>query len=291
MQGDVARTQKLMFIPHDGSGVPVSPFSNINMDSTAVDDYLMKTAGLAYGNSSTELGIVAGSGLGGKGFMEGGAGIQYRGSVRTYTQYIARIIETINRRFLKAPWAKVKWKGLEPEEDVLKTAQVEQARIASGVWAVEYVQDQIGYPKDKYAKPEPPPPPAPAPMAPAPTANPSQRDSVQFQPTKPAVKVAPDFGKVYQRAMEAELLVWRDKERFWNSKNLSRGVFKSDVIPAELMKSISAECSAATTREQIDGIFRAAIENAKKQPLEKIDQPDRVVEVLAALDKIFEMTK
>jgi hypothetical protein len=278
MQGDVARTQKLMFIPHDGQGVPVSPFTNINMDSTAVDEYLLKVACYGYGNSPTEFGITGGSGLGGKGFMEGGQGIQYRGSIKTYTQYISRIIETINRRFLNAPWAKVKWKGLDPEVDQLQEAQVEQTRISSGVWSVEYVQDQIGYPRDKYAKPEPAQPAVPVPggAAPQPAAN--------YRPTKAPVKVPPDFGKVYQRATEAELLAWRDKERFYLAKGLQRQPFRSHVLDAEYMQNIGAQLEKVSTRADIDQIFGEALAQNREMGPTLIADP-----TLDALQKALDL--
>lgn len=279
VKGDAAHGMSLHFIPHDGSGAPVSQFSQAQIDNTTYDEWLLRKACFAYGNSPTEFGLTGGAGLGGKGLMDGGENIQQRGSIATYTQFVSRIVETVNTRYLGAPWAKSFWAGMEPSEDELKSAQVETARIGSGVWPVAYVQDRVNLP-EKYRK---------SAEDPAGIGTAERKPAPEYRPTKPAAQIPANFGKIYQRALEADLLAWRDKERLYMAKNLPRRPFSSDAISSETSAEIDAKISKARTRDEIDAIFRAAIDSARAKPLEKIATSEpTTADVLTALNRTID---
>ena len=285
VQGDASRAMKLHFLPHDGSGAPVTQFSQAAIDNTQYDEWLLRKSCFAYGNSPTEFGITGGKGLGGKGLMEGGENIQQRGSISTYTQFISRIIENINTHYLNAPWAKSHWEGMEPAEDELKDAQVETARIASGVWPVEYAQDRVNLPEKYRAHPAP----AGIGIAEQPTKKPTT-PSAEYRATKPAAQIPANFGKIYQRAMEADLLAWRDKERLYLAKRLPRRPFLSDAITPEQAAAIDAKIAQAKTRDEIDAIFRAEIDGARSGALAKSAPAEpTATDVLAALNKTLDV--
>jgi hypothetical protein len=270
LQGDVNRSNKLMFIPHDGSGLPVAPFSAVDQNATGLDEWLMKVAAWAYGNNPSEFGLVSGSGLGGKGALDAGENAQYRGSTAVYTQWVSTLVNRISREYLDAPWAKSKWIGLEPQEDELKKAQVEDTRIKSGVWSIEYVQDQIGYPKEKYKDAPKAPPaapgafgaPAPANMPPGAVAPPAA-SALPVQPTRPPVLMPANFGKITERAVVAELLDWRDRERRRLEKHIHLAPFRAECIPPEAVDEIAEALGQAQNRADVDRIFSAQIGKAK----------------------------
>jgi hypothetical protein len=277
IEGDVSRKNKIMFIPHDGQGIPVSPFSSINENQTELDEWLLKIAAWTVGNNPAEFGLTQGSGLGGKGALDAGENAQFRGSTAVYTQYISRIVEDISHDYLGAPWVKSTWQGLKPPEDDEKDAAVETSRINSGVWSVEFVQDKLGYDRKKYGKPTPNAPakvpPKVPPQGPVGTGavsgdNPTQTSDqpqngaggqAEWQPTRPAVKLPPQFAKIAARAAEADILAWRDKSRFALQKGLAQPEFKSDCIPPNLKETIEVRLEKCSDRSGIDSVFAEAL--------------------------------
>jgi hypothetical protein len=321
--GDVNRMNKIMFIPHDGQGIPVSPFSAIDQNATGLDEWLLKNAAWTYGNSPAEFGLTSGQGLGGKGVMDAGENSQQRGSIAVYTRWISRIVESISRDYLDAPWVKSTWQGLAPTEDALKDAQVETTRINSGVWSVAFVQDKLGYDRKKYGQEAPA---AQAPQGPTlpgatpgknPTQDPDQAPNgpqdvsgqagaPEFRPTRPPAQLPPEFGKVAARAAEADLLAWRDKARFSLGKGLAQPAFKTDCIPTDLVEGLARSLGAPRLdRQDIDNAFSAALNIVRSpnfvrlyaeqtlmkytrqpEPLEKTKRRRMIDDVLSAMEAL-----
>ena len=271
VQGDPGRNSRIMFIPHDGQGIPVSPFSGIDQNATGLDEWLLKTAAWAVGNNPSEFGLTHGTGIGGKGALDAGENAQFRGSTAVYTQYISRLVENISRDYLDAPWVKSTWEGLEPPEDEKKKAEVETARIASGVWSVKYVQDQLGYDRKKYAAETPTTPGQEANAVPG-QLDPGKADPKNYQPTGNAtVQIPAQFGKIVARAAEADLLAWRDKVRFTLQKGLNLPTFYTDCIPVDLQGQINEGLLTVVDKADVNALFSKAIEtirkNAQEQPI------------------------
>lgn len=274
IRGDVNRSNKIMFIPHDGQGIPVSPFSGIDQNQTGLDEWLLKTAAWAVGNNPAEFGLTSGSGLGGKGALDAGENAQFRGSTAVYTQYISRIVEAISRELLDAPWVKSTWQGMKPPEDDVKESQVEAARIASGVWSVKYVQDKLGYDRKKYAVEEIPASAAPVTPGSAPESLPAQGEQIpaqavetqkqpEYRALKPAVIVPENFERIAARAAEADLLAWRDKARYAVQKGSPQPGFNSVAIPDNLKKGIENFIDSHPSRLKIDEAFSLAIAHVR----------------------------
>ena len=151
LAGNTKQQRRIHWVPLEGgrSSLPVYEFHKDNQDTTVQDEWLMKVACWAFGNSPTEFGLVSGGGLGGAGFMSSMADIHSRSMITPVTQYIERILSRIVKVQMAKPWLKFKWTGLDPSEDTLKQAQVDQINIDLGVYDREYVQDRDGIPQER----------------------------------------------------------------------------------------------------------------------------------------------
>lgn len=274
--GDVARANRLMFLPHDGSGTPVQQFSQADMDNVSLDEWLMTVACWAYGNSPSEFGLTRGDGLGGGGYMAAGENAQYRGMVATITQFVKRIIDGVNRDYLDAPYAKFKWVGLEPPEDEERQATIHNMYIGK-VYTADYVADQLGIPEQYRIKSTP----APVFGEPTATAEPTYRATVS------PVPLPANLAPYLRRAVVADLQDWKDKSIRHAKKGWKQEVFTSDVLPDALRDGLFAQVNKAKGVEEIGQIFDNAIKTAKGGNIQKmitpfVDDPNQPVKDAAA---------
>ncbi len=143
--GNISAQRKMHFVPIEGGKtLPVYEFRKDDINQTAQDEWLMKVACWAFGNSPAEFGLVSGAGLGGAGYAKGQENIQYRSMLRPITQYLARLFNTLLSKYLRYSGAEFKWIGLDPQEDRLKQAQVDQIYIQAGVYTPQYVREREG---------------------------------------------------------------------------------------------------------------------------------------------------
>jgi hypothetical protein len=157
--GDVSKQRKLHWIPTVGAGSPpVYEFKKGSMDTTVMDEWLMKIACWAYGNSPQEFGLVQGGGLGGAGYAGAMADVHQRSMIQPVTQFVARIFTRVIHRYMRKPHLKYQWVGLDPSEDTLKQAQVDQINLDMGVYDVGYIQERDGVPSEHRPDQAPTPP-------------------------------------------------------------------------------------------------------------------------------------
>lgn len=144
--GNVAEQRKIHFIPLESSrgGVPVYEFRRDDINQTAQDEWLMRVACWAFGNSPAEFGITPGQGLGGSGFVQGMENVQYRSMLGPVTQYLENLFNTMIRDWLGCPDVRFTWKGMEPQEDRLQQAQMDQIYLMMGVYDVNHVRERLG---------------------------------------------------------------------------------------------------------------------------------------------------
>ena len=263
--GDVARKQKLMFLPHDSGGIPVQVMNSADINQTALDEWLMTIACWAYGNDKTEFGILSGSGLGGKGVMQGGENAQVRGMIQVYTRFLSQFINAINRDVLGAPFAKSHWLGMEPPEDELLTAQIHQIYVGT-IYTAEYVANQLGIPEKYRIHTN-----TTAPVTPE-----GYKVNVAAltqagagTTTTPALMSPLDALKYQHSAIKADLKTWMDKAERYNKKGWRQEEFTDTIIPDELRKAIFANVLEAKSPEAVRAVFTEAMNNAKEE-LEKM---------------------
>jgi hypothetical protein len=113
-----------------------------------MDEWLMKVACWAFGNSPQEFGLTTGAGLGGQGYADAMENVHYRSMIGPVTQYLSRILTKIIHTRLHKPYLKFQWVGLEPSEDSLKKAQVDQINIQLGIYDRGFVQERDGIPQE-----------------------------------------------------------------------------------------------------------------------------------------------
>ena len=260
IQGDNARRYKLMFLPHDGSGIPVQNMVNGDVDNVTRDEMNMTVACWAYGTDKTEFGILSGTGLGGKGAMQGGENATVRGMISVYTRFLSQFINAYNRDVLQAPYAKSHWIGLEPPEDELMTAQVHQVYVTIGAYDISYVQDQLGI-AAKYR--------------PDTTSMPTTPEGYKVDTTKvlpagattqtPLVQTPEQALKYQVAAIKADLKTWEEKSVRFSKKGWKQEPFTDTVLPDELHQEIFTKILAATSPEAIHGIFSNTLKSVQEQ--------------------------
>ncbi|RJR09984.1 hypothetical protein C4588_04145 [Candidatus Parcubacteria bacterium] len=222
VKGDIQRANRIMFVP-GSSAQSVYPINPLNADESELDEWLMQVACWAFGNSPAEFGITPGAGLGGAGYMQGAENVQYRAMVGPITGYLKALFDRIIREYMHRPDVEFKWIGLEPPEDELKTAQVDQIYLNMGVYSPEYVQSRLGIPTEF-------------------------RSKSQLEAYLPYI----------QRAIKAELADWRDRSR----RSFKRGermiVYRSKIIPDDLYADIATQLQKAESLDAIDAAFEHA---------------------------------
>jgi hypothetical protein len=266
--GDVSRANKIIWLPGgNGATNPVYPFAQNDVDNIEVDKYLMQVACWAYGNNPSEFGLIPGEGLGGKGFMQGTAAQQMRSMVWPITGYLSSFFTLIIRRYLKRPDLKFQWVGLDPTPDQLSMAQVDQIYTGMGAYDMAYVQDRLGVPRQ--FRPVDKPAQTSFPVSPFPGS------PAQFQPNNGIT--AQPVNPFFTRAVKAELDTWREKVQRAMKKNWPLPDFKSEIIPAELHKSVSDSLRKAENPEAIVAIF----ENAEGSISDVVNDPSAHLKLTA----------
>lgn len=149
VSGNVKGQRRMHWIPLEGSrsGVPVYEFRRDDLGVTERDKWLMQVACWAFGNAPSEFGLAPGEGLGGKGYGESMQNVQYRSMIYPVAQYLKRLFDYVIRVWLGSKM-KFMWVGLEPQEDRLQQAQIDQVYIQSGVYTEGYVQERLGIPRE-----------------------------------------------------------------------------------------------------------------------------------------------
>lgn len=144
--GNLTEQRKIHFMPLESgrSGIPVYEFRRDDPNQTAQDEWLMRVACWAFGNSPAEFGITPGQGLGGTGFVQGMENVQYRSMLGPITQYLENLFNTIIHDWLRCPDVRFIWKGMEPQEDKLQQAQVDQIYLMMGVYDANHVRERLG---------------------------------------------------------------------------------------------------------------------------------------------------
>lgn len=159
--GKITQQTQMKWIPTQGTGagLPVYEFVKDEMGNTARDTWLMQVACWAFGNSPSEFGLIPGSGLGGKGFMQNMENIQYRSMVGPLSQFLEKLMTGIIHERFKRPNLVFRWKWNDPKPDILVQAQVDGIYIDKGVYGPDYVQDRLSIPPEFVeTAPEPTPP-------------------------------------------------------------------------------------------------------------------------------------
>lgn len=234
LKGDIARANKLLFLP-SGTGSNVFPFMQNDVDNTTVDEYLFKVACWAFGNSPSEFGLIPGTGgLGGAGFMQGSENTQYRSMIDPVSGYVAQLINRVIREFMFRRDVKFKWKDVDPQEDKLQQVQVDQGYINAGVYGPDYVQDRLGI-SEKY------------------------RQSAKAAAPSPfgqggGVPLPPSMLPYIKSGVSAELQRWR-RHAVAFVKGKTKEKFVSEIIPADLQADISAQLKKCATADEAAALF------------------------------------
>jgi hypothetical protein len=148
LAADEQRLQKIKFFPVGGTGQPpVYEFQRSDGESVVLDEWLLRVGCWAVGVTPAEFGLVPGAGLGGAGFAEGQADVQYRMGLGPITQYLKGLFDMALQS-----WGfddiEFQWTSTERPEDAMQQAQVDEIRLRSGVYDLSYVQEREGIPPE-----------------------------------------------------------------------------------------------------------------------------------------------
>ncbi len=230
-QGDINRAHKILFVPTSGANSIFQP-QQPDADKIDVDRWLMQVVCWAFGNNPAEFGLVASSGLGGAGYVAGMENAQYRSMIGPITGYLKSLFDRILRDFFRRPDAEFRWKGLEPPEDELRRAQIDQVYLTMGVYSPAYVQERLGVPRE-YRQTVTPPPAFGAP-------------TVGGLPAQ--------FAPYFERAARYELHRWR-QNAVALFKGRTREQFASDILPLDLQNEIRAQLNDCKTADDAAAVF------------------------------------
>lgn len=234
-KGDIARASKILFVPSMGNQSIFQP-QMTDVDKIEVDKWLMQVMCWAFGNNPAEFGLVAASGLGGAGYVQGMENAQYRSMIGPITGYLKSLFDRILRDFFRRPDAEFRWKGLEPPEDELRRAQIDQVYLSMGVYSPAYVQERLGVPP-KYR--------ASSTGALLPVFGASSA-GLPFQPQT----LAP----LLERAARYELHRWRGNAVAL-FKGKTREQFASDILPLDLQNQIRAQLNECKSADDAAAVF------------------------------------
>jgi len=154
--GDVNQLRRMKFFPVSTNGIPVHEFTRSEGSDTQLDEWLLRVGCWATGVSPAEFGLVPGSGLGGRGFADAQADVQYRMGLGPLAQYISGFLDSVLLAWGYEELAH-QWTTLQRNEDAMQQSQVDSTYISAGVYDVAYVQDRMGIPEEQ--RPEAPPQP------------------------------------------------------------------------------------------------------------------------------------
>ncbi len=230
VKGDIARASKILFVPSMGNQSIFQP-QMTDVDKIEVDKWLMQVMCWAFGNNPAEFGLVAASGLGGAGYVQGMENAQYRSMIGPITGYLKSLFDRILRDFFRRPDAEFRWKGLEPPEDELRRAQIDQVYLSMGVYSPAYVQERLGVPPEYRTSTG-----TPAPAFGAPSTS------------------WPGLPALLERATRYELHRWRNNAVAL-FKGKTREQFASDILPLDFQNEIRAQLNECKTADDAAAVF------------------------------------
>jgi SPP1 gp7 family putative phage head morphogenesis protein len=149
--GDLARLRRIKFMPSNGANLPIHEFRR-PVETTALDEWMLKMACWAFGFNPAELGLTNGNGLGGKGFMEGQENAQYRLGFGPMVQYLQGLFAPIVAMQTKAPLV-LKAINVGPQEDRVAEQQMLEAQLRNGVIDINVWRAKAGQAPIENAKP------------------------------------------------------------------------------------------------------------------------------------------
>lgn len=237
-KGDIHRASRILFVPGNGAQSIFQPQQG-DADKIEVDKWLMQVICWAFGNNPAEFGLVSSAGLGGAGYVQGMENAQYRSMIGPITGFLKALFDRVIRDYLKRPDLEFKWIGLEPPEDELRQAQVDQVYLSMGVYSPAYVQERLGVP-------------------------------VEFRQTAVAV-AAPNllpaqFSSLFERAAKYELHRWR-QNAVALFKGKTREQFMSEVLPLDLQNEIRAKLNDCRTADEAADIFDSLLNGGLQKRL------------------------
>jgi SPP1 gp7 family putative phage head morphogenesis protein len=151
LAGNIERLRRIKFMPSNGANLPVHEFRR-PAESTTRDEWMIKVACWAFGFLPSELGIVTGSGLGGKGFMEGQQQALYRFGFGPLVQYIESLITSVVRMQTSAP-LEFKFDSVKSSEDKVREEELAEVHLRNGVIDLNVWRQRAGQPPIDGVKP------------------------------------------------------------------------------------------------------------------------------------------
>lgn len=300
LAGNVEKLRRIKFLPSPGGGQPVYEFRRPDAaSSNAFDEFMLRMTCYAFGFLPSELGLVAGHGLGGKGFMEGQENSMYRFGIGPITQYLQNLITGIVQRQTKAPLV---WRfiNIGPQEDKTASQTVLQTQLQNGVIDINVWRAKEGQPAIPNAKPfivvsgapvllddlfnPKPPPPQLAPFAgvdnPASQPDAAQPDAHGAENSGDAADEAKGDRKADVPAEFVKLALdhWREKSlrRLWDGKkpDCDPPALSVSAIPPAIQSRIRSALALATDADAINGAFKAVTTIPKARALSPELQPE-----------------
>lgn len=252
-KGDLARASKILFVPSMGNQSIFQPVSN-DVDKIEVDQWLMQVVCWAFGNNPSEFGLVAASGLGGAGYVQGMENAQSRSMINPISGWLKSLFDRILRDYFHRPDAEFVWLGLEPAEDDLRRAQIDQMYVGAGVYSSDYVRERLGI-SDKYRPSAPP--------------------ATQYPFAAP-------MPQLLERSAKYELHQWR-ANAVALSKGKTKEQFTSDILPLDFQNEIRKRLNKCENADEIAQLFDGLIHDAElKKRLTTPLAVDPLTEVKAA---------
>jgi hypothetical protein len=224
-KGDIQRASKILFVPGNGAQSIFQPQQG-DVDKIEVDKWLMQVICWAFGNNPAEFGLVPASGLGGAGYVQGMENVQYRSMIGPITGYLKSLFDRIIRDYMHRPDLEFKWVGIEPPEDELRRAQIDQIYLSMGVYSPASVQERLGVP-------------------------------AEFRQVS-QLPVMPNFSSLFERAAKYELHRWRQ-----NAVALKKGKtteqFVSEILPLDSQNEIRKRLNSCQTADEAAAVFDAIL--------------------------------
>jgi hypothetical protein len=286
LAGNVGKLRRLKFLPSPGSGTPVHEFRRPDAQQSIIyDEWMMRMTCWAFGFLPSELGLMAGRGLGGKGFSEGQENSLFRFGIGPLVQYLQNLFSGIVKRQTKAPlvW---RFKNVGPEEDKKAEFDLDDARLRSGVVDINVLRAKAGQELVPNAKPfivigtqaillqdlfadKPAPialPTLPAGSGPQDAIPPTLGAPGQTQAPTPTAAPSAPADKPAAKADHAQLALaldhWREKAR----RRLGDGkapdceppALSKSIIPEPLQSAIRSALVGAKTATDIIHVFNLA---------------------------------
>ncbi len=233
-KGDIQRASKILFVPGNGAQSIFQPQQG-DADKIEVDKWLMQVVCWAFGNNPAEFGLIPSSGLGGSGYVQGMENAHYRSMIGPITGYLKALFDRIIRDYMHRPDLQFKWVGLEPPEDELRRAQIDQVYLSMGVYSPAYVQERLGVPGE-------------------------------FRGSSPVVGLPAQFSSLFERAAKYELHRWR-QNAVALFKGKTREQFMSDVLPLDLQNEIRARLNVCRTADEAAEVFDSLLNGGLQKRL------------------------